>query len=43
MIVRDKYGYPVETIFGKHIKNFLRILIHGNIKQTWKLRNGKKA
>ena len=36
MTIRDKYGYPVEKIKGKYIQNFFRLLIHGNIKQTFK-------
>lgn len=40
MILRDKYGYPVEKIEGKTFTNFIRLLIHTNIKQTikrWKM------
>jgi len=24
----DKYGYPVETIMGRPITNFIRLLLH---------------
>jgi hypothetical protein len=40
MKLRDKYGYPVEIVRGRHITNFLRYLFITNIKQTWK-RRGK--
>ncbi len=36
---RDKYGWPVERIIGKPITNFIRLLIHTNLKATWKYRN----
>lgn len=39
MKLRDKYGYPVERIKGKKLTNFIRLLIHTNIKQTWKRKN----
>lgn len=38
MHLRDKYGWPVERIKGKHITNFIRLLILTDIKQTWKRR-----
>lgn len=34
MKFRDKYGWPVELFIGKQITNFIRILIHANIKKT---------
>ena len=34
MIIRDKWSWPVESIKGKPIANFIRKLIHGSIKQT---------
>ncbi len=41
MKLRDKYGYPVEVIKGKPIINLIRLIIHTNIKQTWKRRHKK--
>lgn len=38
MNLRDKWGYPVERVKGHHITNFIRLLIHTNLKQTWKRR-----
>jgi hypothetical protein len=34
MIIRDKYGWPVERIKGRPITNFIRLILHGNIKET---------
>lgn len=39
MKIRDNLGWPVETFKNKPFTNFLRYLIHGSIKNTWKLRN----
>jgi len=39
MKFRDKYGYPVERIKGRHVQNFLRLLIHTNWMVTWRKRN----
>ena len=39
MKIRDKYGYPVEIVKGKYVKNFLRCLFIGNLRQTLKRRN----
>jgi len=36
MIIRDKYGWAVEQIKGRPITNFLRLLLHGNISQTYR-------
>ena len=41
MGIKDKYGFPVALIYNAPVKNILRVLIHGNIKQTyiaWKSR-----
>ena len=35
VILRDKYGWPVERIQGHKVTNFIRLLIHTNIKQTF--------
>lgn len=34
MILRDRYGYPVETIFGKPVTNLIRRILHTNIRRT---------
>lgn len=39
MKFRDKYGWPVERIIGKPITNFIRLMIHTNIRKTWEQRN----
>ena len=39
MKIRDKYGYPVEMVKGKYVKNFFRCLFIGNLRQTLKRRN----
>lgn len=41
MICRDYLGWPLEYIKGRPITNFIRMLLHTNIKQTWKLRHKK--
>ena len=41
MICRDKYGWPVELIIGRPVTNFIRLLIHTNIWQTWHWRDPK--
>jgi hypothetical protein len=43
MKIRDRYGYAVTRFARSPVINFLRYLIHGNISQTWKLRNRKQA
>ena len=40
MILRDKLGWPVEWIMGRPITNTIRLLIHTNVRQTWKHRDG---
>lgn len=35
MIIRDKLGWPVEKIVGRPFINFVRLLVRGNIKQTY--------
>lgn len=36
----DKYGWPVETIKGRPITNFIRLLLHTRkITTTWKVKN----
>jgi activator of HSP90 ATPase len=39
MKLRDKYGWPIELFIGKPITNFIRLLVHTNIRKTWRLRN----
>lgn len=36
---RDKYGWPVELIIGRPVTNAIRLLIHINIRQSWRLRH----
>ena len=43
MYLRDKWEYPIEIVKGKYFENFIRYLIHTNIKQTWKRRKEKKV
>lgn len=38
MKFRDVYGWPVGLFIGKPVVNFIRLLIHTDIIQTWKLR-----
>jgi hypothetical protein len=42
MKIYDKFAWPVETIENRPIQSFLRYLIHGSIKQTWRFRNEHK-
>ncbi len=39
MELRDRYGWPVERFIGRPIINFIRLLIHTNLRATWKYRN----
>lgn len=39
MKLRDKYGWPVTHFRGRPIVNFIRYLLHTNLRQTWRLRN----
>ncbi len=41
MILRDKLGWAVERIKGRPITNALRLLIHTDIRQTWKHRKSQ--
>ncbi len=41
MILRDKLGWAVERIKGRPILNALRLMIHSNIRQTWKHRKSQ--
>jgi hypothetical protein len=34
MKLRDKLGWPIERVKGKPIGNFIRILIHVNLRKT---------
>jgi hypothetical protein len=36
MTPRDKYGWPVERFKGRPITNIIRILLHANLKKTWR-------
>ena len=42
MIIRDKLGWPVEKFVDRPFTNFIRILIHGNIRQTYRKLNKEK-
>lgn len=35
MVLRDKWGWPVEFINGHHFDNFMRALFITNIGKTW--------
>ena len=39
MIIRDKYGYPIERVRGRPIRNLIRTLIHMNVLRTWRQRH----
>jgi hypothetical protein len=41
MILRDKYGWPVETIENRPFTNFIRLVLHTNLWMTWTRRNRK--
>jgi hypothetical protein len=43
MTIRGKDGWPVEMIEGKPVTNFLRRIIHGNIRKTWMYRRKTQA
>ena len=34
MTFLDKYGYPVELIIGMPFTNFVRILLHANVRRS---------
>lgn len=38
MILRDKYGWPIERVKGKYFYNFMRTLFQLNLYQTFKKR-----
>lgn len=38
MILRDKYGWPVERIRGRWFTNIIRLILHTSLRQTWKRR-----
>ena len=40
MKLRDKWGWPVVRIKGKHTTNVIRYLLHTNLFKTWQYRNG---
>jgi hypothetical protein len=39
MILRDKYGWPVELIIGRPVLNVFRRILVTSWRQTWKRRN----
>jgi hypothetical protein len=39
MILRDKFGWPVELIEGRPILNFFRRLLVTSVRRTWAMRN----
>ena len=39
MKLRDKYGWPLERIRGRYIQNFVRMILHTDIIQTWRKRH----
>jgi hypothetical protein len=37
----DKHGWPVERVIGRHVRNFIRVLLHTRrvvSRQTWEMR-----
>jgi hypothetical protein len=42
MKIYDKDGYPVASIQNEPVKSFLRKLILGNVKQTYKAYRNRK-
>jgi hypothetical protein len=42
MTIRDKLGWPVEKFVGRPLTNFARVVLHGNIKQTYHKLNKEK-
>jgi len=40
VILRDKYGWPVERIKGRWFTNIIRLILHTSLWQTWRLRRG---
>jgi len=43
MKLRDKYGWPVETITTRPVFNLLRLIIHTSVLKTWKYRKQTDA
>lgn len=39
MKLRDRYGWPVTHFRNRPFVNFIRYLLHTNVRQTWRLRN----
>jgi len=39
MEFRDKFGWPVELFIGRPITNFILLLIHTDVRATWRYRN----
>ena len=39
MILRDKYGWPVELVIGRPVLNVFRRILVTSWRQTWKRRN----
>jgi len=31
----DRDGWPVEFVEGRRIRNFIRVLLHADMKNTW--------
>lgn len=36
---RDGYGWPLEMIIGRPVTNVIRVILHADIRRSWKLRN----
>ena len=43
MIMRDKYGWPVEVFIRRPFTNLIRYILHTNIRQTLRLRQCRSA
>jgi hypothetical protein len=38
MILRDKYGWPIERIKKHPVTNLIRIILHTSLVETWRKR-----
>lgn len=46
MVFLDRYGWPVERIKGRYVKNFIRLIIHSRSfvsEKEWERRQSIRA